>query len=220
MTEFQILPSERHRLYSSIGLRLIDDFLGSEPIGRITPFLDLLDGSGLWQETEIKAVKNLSGIFTYPALGLRGQLAGQPVLKYRVRIKSKYYYPFYRLNSDGIEFDVFPYNHSHPPQNIPSIPRTEVLLPAPNYPYSSHLRVLRGFVEDSTGNRILDTLVTEGNRERVITDGRGEFVLPLRWPNKVGPIVIDAVNQKTGETGQISVSLPNDLGKGHKITIS
>ena len=59
-----------------------------------------------------------------------------------------------------------------------------------------------------------------GVAERVATDSRGRFSLPLRWPALNGAIQIDASDHRTGRTGQITINLPAGLTGSHLIVIS
>jgi hypothetical protein len=62
--------------------------------------------------------------------------------------------------------------------------------------------------------------VARGNTERVLTDESGSYALPLRLtPNNV-PVVIDAVDHHSGENGQITITLPADLGTDNVILIA
>ena len=80
--------------------------------------------------------------------------------------------------------------------------------------------MLYGLVVDQSGEPIPDVLVTESSRERVLSDERGAFALPLRQPSETETVIVDAVDQRTGQTGQITVSLPNDIDGNHEITIN
>lgn len=221
MTAWQPIPTERWMLYSPIGLRLVDDFTGRAPTGRIRVLLDRRDSAGGWEETEIQAVRTPSDVITFPGLG-RSAHAGDPPTRYRVRIEATYYRPDYLMTADGIEFDVHPYDDSTPPASFPMLPQGLFLLPAPNYPYPNHVRVLRGEVRDAANDPVANAEVTESVNERVLTDARGGFALPLRWPPLSGAVPIDAVDHRPNpdRTGQIIVTLPADLASGQVIVVT
>jgi len=236
------LPGEQLELYGPIGLRPIDDFTGSAPISQIRAYLELSDGSGSWRATDIKAVATPSGILTYPGLERRAEVVGKPPRRYRVKLETELYRPlylmipvgpvlgppYYRETADGIEFDAFPYNDTYPPTDYTVNPplkikpqaRDVTLAPAVNYPFLTHVRVLRGKVVESTGRPVVDAEVKRGNTERVLSGEQGAFALPLRWtPNGVA-VAIDAIDHRTGRTGTINITLPQALGSSWTITVS
>jgi hypothetical protein len=95
-----------------------------------------------------------------------------------------------------------------------------VLIPAPNYPFASHIPVLRGVVVDASGNPVANAYVTQSTTERAITDSRGTFALPLRWVPANTATEIDATDQRTGRTGSTSIQIPAALNSSQKISIS
>ena len=54
----------------------------------------------------------------------------------------------------------------------------------------------------------------------VLSDERGVFALPLRWPAPGSMVTVDALDHRTGLSGQITIDFPADLGEGHDITIT
>jgi hypothetical protein len=202
----------------------LDDITGDAPFGTVKALLDRRDPAGNWQETKIKAVMTPSGNLTYPGLERHPDVNGPP-RRYRCRIEAQFYGPLYQAVQDGIEFDAFPYNDTNPPANFPPppnlpLPQDVVLTPASNYPFEPHINVLRGRTVDVNGDPVADAVVNQGIQERVLTDRRGVFALPLRWvlPNVLVPI--DAVHPRTGRTGTISIMIPQDLGQNHDIQIT
>ncbi len=220
MIGWRTLPGENSELYSSIGLRPVDDITGRGPIGRIESFLDLPDQAGEWKDTGIRAVFTTSGMITYPALGRTTNPVGQSQRQYRVRIEAQFYIPLYRKDEDGILIDVYPYNDTNPPLIIPSNAQNVSLVPSVTYPFPSHIRVLRGVVVDQFDTLMRDAEVRLGNAERVVTDERGTFGLPLRWVGPNDNITVNAVHSRSGQSGDITVTLPLALGVSQKITIS
>jgi len=217
---WRLLTSERKELYAPFGLRPVDDYTGNAPLGWIRAKLDVSDGSGGWRETEIKSAVTASGALTYPGLERRAEVIGQPSRRYRVRVETQFYLPLHRTNTAGIEFDAYPYNDTNPPQQYAMLPADLILVPATNYSFPGHIAVLRGEVRDANGVVVADALVTEQNRERVLTDSRGSFALPLRWVASAGQATIDVVHARSGQVGAINIQLPQALGKSQTITIS
>jgi hypothetical protein len=220
---WRTLPDERMELYSPIGLKPIDEFTGRAAIGTIRYLLDILESPGVWRETDTKPVVTWGGVVTYPRLERCAEPGGQP-RKYRVRVEAEFYRPFYRATADGIEFDAYSYSNTTPPQNLNQIrvsqPKSLILTPLPQYPFPGHVPVLRGAVNDAAGKPVGDVTVSEGTRERVVTDARGVFALPLRWVGSNAQVNIDATDQRKGRSGSITIQLPQDLATSHTISIS
>jgi hypothetical protein len=220
VTTWQISVAEEMQTYSPVGLRLLDELTDDAPLGKTTAYLDIRDASGVWRQTDIPAVRTPSGVVSYPGLERHADVAGLLPRHYRVRISADFYVPLYQSTSDGIEFDAYPFNDANPPQVIVRLPQDAFLTPAPNYPFQGHIPVLRGIVIDPAKNPVPNALVTQGPIERVVTDSRGTFALPLRWAAQNVPIPIDAVDNRTHRLGSIPVTLPGDLATSHTIPIS
>jgi hypothetical protein len=242
MIRWSVLPGERIELYSPIGLRLIDDLTGGSPIGWVRAQLELQDDSGNWRATDIQTKSTLSGIFTYPRLERHAEVVGRPPRRYRVKLEAEFYRavyrlipagpvlgpPYYRETADGIEFDAFPYNDAtsptdytvNPPVEITLQARDVMLATAVNYPFPTHVRVLRGKVVDATNTPVVDAEVRRGNTERGSSGAQGAFALPLRWARNGVPIAIDAIDHHTGQTGTINITLPQALNSSQTITVS
>lgn len=223
MRRWRTLTDERIELYSPIGLRLIDELTGRMPVGPIRVTLDVSDGTGGWRTTDIKATVSPNGTITYPRLGRQATVDGPP-RRYRIRIEAEVYVPLYRATQDAIEFDTHPYNDANPPRNLAQIrvtqPQDLILTPMPHYQFPGHVPVLRGVVRDAAGKAVADAMVTDGIRERVVTDSRGTFALPLRWATSNPPLTIDASDQRAGRTGSITIQFPQDLRISQTITIA
>lgn len=220
MTAWRVVPEERLELYSPVGLRLVDELTTGTPFGGVRAYLDLAGAANSWVATAIDPVRTPGGVIAYPGLGRTSQPAGKPPVNYRVRLDADYYIPLYRATAGGIPFVAYPYNDLLPPQVITRQPQDTLLAPAPNYPFPSHVPVVRGKVVDQSGTEVADVLVMWANQERVITNGRGVFALPLRLAANNAPIAIDAIDQRTGRSGNVTVTLPADLQKTWTITIS
>jgi len=210
---------ESNQLFSPIGLRLIDDLTGSAPIGPIETILELQDNAAVWKDTKIAGLITASGTVTYPGLERHADATGKLPKQFRVRLKPQFYVPLYQRNQDGLLCTAFPYDNSHPPQNIKKVPDDVILTPAPNYPFEGHIRVARGMVVDAANEPIANAVVTQGLKEKVLTDGRGCFALPLRWAKPNTQVPIDAANERNGQTGTTTIQFPQDLSKNIKIQI-
>ncbi len=221
------LAGEQMLLYSQIGLKLVDEFTGKPPKYPVYADLDYQDTAGKWHTVywcppERYPVVTPNGIITYPALGRSAHAATQPVLRYRVLVRSRYYRPEYLLNSDGIEFNIHPYDDVNPlpPAIIPTNAQTVLMIPNTNYAYPNNVRVVSGLVQNSVGDPVANVEVRQGPRERVLTDERGAFSLPLRWPVLNATVQVDALDHRTGRNKSRNINLPGDLYRGHLFTIN
>jgi hypothetical protein len=220
VTTWASVPELLTRLYSPIGLRLVDELTNQSPMGAVQAVLDKQDASGNWVETDVDAVLTPSGTFAYPGLERRASVTGVPAQTYRVRISADYYIPYYLTNADGIQFLAYPFNDDNPPAQVAKLPVDALLLPGPGYPFGTHIPVLRGIVVDAAKNVVPNAYVTQSNTERALTDARGTFALPLRWVQPNTPVPIDATDQRTGRSGSISIQIPADLNSNQTISIS
>ena len=213
------LAAETQRLYSPIGLRLVDEVTGAAPVGWTRAVLDVQEGPA-WRTTEIPAARTADDVLFYPALGRRRAATGQPPRHYRVRVEAEFYRPLYLATQDGIEFDAYPYDDSNPPTSYARLPQDVKLAPAPAYPFPAYVPVLRGVVVAPPANApVRDVEVMLVNTERVLTDEGGAFALPARFTAPGVPVPLDAMDQRTGRTGSKTVTLPAALGQLHTITI-
>lgn len=217
MRTWRALPDERLDSYSPIGLQLVDETTGGPPIGRTEALLDVQQGAG-WRETDVAAVRTGGGVLAYPGLGRRADVA-QPARRYRVRIRAELYRPLYRALQDGLEFDAWSWNDTHPPPQPALFPQKVDLAPAPGYPFPPHVPVLRGRVVGSGGEPVADAEVMVANLERVLTDERGEFALPMRFTTSSVSVLVDAMHQRSGRVGNVTVTLPAALGQSQTIPI-
>jgi hypothetical protein len=207
------------RLYSPIGLQLVDDFTKEAPLGEIAAHLDERVGL-VFVPTDIAGVVTPSSVLAYPGLGRRAQVAQQPPRTYRVRIDAELYRPFYRASSDGIVFNAPAWNDAEPPTlPLPTFGQL-ILLPAFQYPFPSHVAVLRGEIIDNQTRPVADALVIDQLfGERTLSDERGAFSLPLR---QLAPGVSDTINvsDRLARTGSLAVTLPGALASGVLIPIA
>ena len=213
---WRVLP-EHVSLYSPAGLRLIDDFTGRAPLGRVGVRLDRQVSPGVWAPTDIEGLLPSSSILCWPGLGRHGEPASAPTRRYRARVEAEHYRPGYLQSADGIEFDAPPWDDDNPPVPVTTGPQDVYLFPATAYGFPTHVRVLHGLVEDAGGGPVANVLVHQATAERTLSDERGAFTLPLRWA--AAGLVVDAVDVRTGRTGSHLLSLPADLQSNVTITI-
>ncbi|MCI0432645.1 MAG: carboxypeptidase-like regulatory domain-containing protein [Gemmatimonadetes bacterium] len=214
------IPSERTVLYSQIGLRLVDEFSGGPSQYPVAALLSYQDSAGDWQPTSIKPTPTPSGNLSFPGLGRSANLPAAVMVRHRVQLASEFYRPEYLRTLDALEFDIHPYDDDQPPAVVPNVPQTVLLLPSAVYPHAAFVRTVRGQTLDTSGDPIVNVEVTAGTSERVLSDERGVFSLPLRWAPLSGNVVIDAIDHRTGRTDQINLALPQDLLQGQTFTLT
>lgn len=217
---FTWLRSERNVSYSQFALRFIDEFTGGPSLYPVEVSLSLLDGAGGWRELDTRPTRSPSGNLLFPGLGRSANVATAPMVRHRVQITSARYRPEYLRTLDSIEFDVHPYDDTHAPAVVPIAPETVLLLPTANYPFPTHVRTVRGQTLDTAGDPLGNVEVVHNVAERVLSDERGVFALPLRWAPLSGAVTLDATDHRSGRTGQITLTLPDDLQQGHTLTLS
>ena len=202
-----------------IALRLLDEFTGRPPSGKVSLELDIQNGAG-WRPTEIRNTITPGGLFTYPGLGRSADPAADPMRRYRVRISADHYRPVYRVNSDGLEFNVPSYHDTAPPPPNPTMPQTILLLPTANYPFPAYLRVMHGRVRDAGNQPLADALVSANGLERVLTDSNGAFSLPLRWQAPNAVVTVVAQHMRTGLDNTVNLPLPAALSSNQEIVVT
>lgn len=207
------------RSYSPVGLRLLDESTGDAPLGRIAYQLFVSRGPNQWEIADEPAVWGSASVLMFPGLGRSVHAAGAAVARrYRITIDAEFYLPFYAAQTTGFEFDVWPFNDAAPPRQITRAPQSLVLVPSPDYPFPPYVRVLRGDVRNGNGP-VAYVEVARGNVERVLTDEHGCYALPLRLAQTGSPLMIDALDHRSGLHGHIVVTLPADLRKNNPIVI-
>jgi hypothetical protein len=219
-TAWRLLPGAR-LLYAPIALRLIDDFSGAAPIERVGAALDRQDGTR-WVPTDISAVRTASGVVAYPGLCKTANPASAPVERYRVRLTdendSQYYRAAYRYALDGLEFDVAPWNDTHAPASSPDQPEGVFLWPGANYPFPSAVPVLRGRTIDAAGAALADARIATST-DRVLSDERGAFGLPVRLTTAAASILVVAEHARTGVSVSVTVPLPAGLASAIELQL-
>jgi hypothetical protein len=223
----RLLPGERRVSYSAGWFVPVDLVTGSPPGLPLRVLLDIQDAQG-WSPTSIEPVVTLSGAVSYPDLGRCRNPAAATARRYRARFESDAYLAIGRARRDGEEFLAYPFDDTTPPTQDAS--RTKVgLAPAVGYPFPGELPVLYGQVSTASGELVPDVLVstTVGppvlrapQTTQTLTGPGGTFALPLRWAS-AGPITVTATDYRhtPNRTGQLSVQLPDALGRNQKIVI-
>lgn len=211
------LASERRALYSPIGLRLVDEFTGAAPLGRVSAQLDRQVSPGVWAPTDLDAILTPSSTLTWPGLGRMREPAFGPTRRYRARITAERYRPEYLQSADGLEFNAPPWDDDNAPAPVTLSPIDVHLFPATAYEFPTWVRVLRGFVQDASGAPVSNVVINQSTVEYVLSDERGTFSLPLRWATN-GQL-IDAADARTGRSGTHVLNLPADLQGSVTITI-
>ncbi len=215
----RVYPEERSNLYCPIGLRLIDEFTGGQPLEPIGVILEIQDGAA-WRVLDTPATVTLGGVVAFPGLGRAAEVIGQPPRRHRVRLTAKRYRPLYLEKADGVEFDVHPYNDATPPAVFASNPQDTFLLPASSYLYQPHIPVLHGAVVDLGGQPVANALVFRGQTERALSDENGAFSLALRWVPPNVAVSIDATDFRQNRSGAALATLPASLQQSLTIVVS
>jgi hypothetical protein len=221
-------PGERRVSYSSAWFVPVDLVTGSPPSLPLQVLLDIYDGQE-WVLTGVEPTVTLSGAIAYPDLGRRRNPAAATPQRYRARFESDAYLALSRANRDGEEFLAYPFDDSTPPAAAAS--RVTVgLAPVAGYPFPGDLPVLYGQVSTAAGELVPDVLLsaTVGppvlrvpQTAQTLTGPGGTFALPLRWA-PAGPLItVTATDYRhtPNRTGQLSVRLPDALGRNQKIVI-
>jgi hypothetical protein len=219
VNEWRVLEADRRTAYCPIALELRDEFTGGAIIGEAQVSLDVQQGTA-WAPSERRPVRTPGGVFVFTGLGHAVAPAALPSFRVRVRIEATFYRPKYRTLDDGLEFDVPTYNDSAPPGLLPPMPEIVLMLPSSAYPFGAHVRVLRGRVIDSLGGPVADALIEADGVERVMSDAKGGFCLPLRWQALSGAVAVTVDHPRSGRSAATSFNLPTDLIGNKDITIA
>jgi hypothetical protein len=219
VTEWRVIEADRRTDYCPIALELRDEFTGGPVIGEAQVSLDIQQGAA-WRPSDRKAARTPGGVFVFTGLGHAVDPAALPSFRVRVRISAAYYRPRYRVAADGLEFDVPAYNDAVPPGVLPPMPEIVLMLPTSAYPFGAHVRVLRGRVLDPLGDPVTDALIEADGVERVMSDSKGGFSLPLRWQSPTAVVAVTVAHPRSGLAAAVNFNLPSDLIGNHDITIS
>jgi hypothetical protein len=219
MTQWRIISAARRVTYCPVALDLRDEFTGRGAFGLTSLALDRQSGPD-WIETDLQPSRNSGGVFLYTGLGRMLDPAALPSFRIRVRIEAEYYRPAFRTTDDGIEFDVPTYNDAVPPLVSNLVPEVVLMLPTTGYPFGGHVRRIHGRVLDAGGTPLADATVEADGVERVITDARGAFTLPLRWQTATANVNVTAAHLRSGLSAVRILSLPADLTGNHDIAVT
>jgi hypothetical protein len=222
------LPWERRVSYSAAWFVPVDTVTGLPPSLPLTILLDIRDGQG-WAPTGIKPTVTLSGGIGFPDLGRCRDPGTTAPRRYRARFEPGAYRAIVRAYRDGEEFFALPFNDTTPPA-LAVPPLTVNLAPAVGYPFTSDIPVIYGQVSTAADEPVPDVLLSATVRPpvlrtprtaRTLTGPRGTFALPLRWAPAGQQITIMAADYRhiPSRTGQLSVQLPDALGRNQKIVI-
>jgi hypothetical protein len=219
MIEWRVLEADRRTAYCPIALELRDEYTGGAVIGDVQLALDVKQGA-VWAPSERKPTRTAGGVFVFTGLGHAADPAALPSFRVRVRISAAYYRPRYRVTADGLEFDVPTYNDLVPPAPLPPMPEIVLLLPTSSYPFGAHIRVLRGRILDPLGDPVADALVEADGVERVISDAKGGFSLPLRWQGPTALVAVTVDHPRSGLGAAVNFNLPANLTGNNDISIA
>ena len=225
---FRPLPGQRRVSYSAAWFAPVDLVTGLPPAAPLRVFLDVYRGQA-WVPTDIQPTITPSGAIAYPDLGRRRNPAAAEPVRYRARFESDAYLPLDRADRDGEEFLAYPFDDTTPPAQVTSLV-TVNLAPAVGYPFPGDLPVLYGEVETAASEPVPDVLLSATVGPPVLrtpktawtlTGPAGTFALPLRWAPTGQDITVVAVDYRhtPNRTGQLSVRLPDALGRNQKIVI-
>lgn len=211
MTRWRPRPDLRMRMVAAKAFALRDDFTAAPPFGPLPFVLEELRGppSG-WVEVAIPPLR-AAGLLAFAGLGLAVDPAATPLRRFRLRYVDDppraIYRAAFRFTLDALEFDVPTYNHATPPAGLPGAPDDLFLYPGAAYPFPRHLTVLRGTVRDAAG-AVVDVRVAANDKDRVLTDERGAFSLPLRISQPANAVILTCDHGRTNRSFNVTVALP------------
>lgn len=223
---------ESTALYLGLGVKLVDAFasvpsakLEAPPLGWTAIEIDVEDGPG-WRTLDadtLSAARTPAGVVWFPWLEHYADARGRVPRKYRVRVTAGFYTPLYAYDAEGLEISVPPYDDANPPATLPVEPVRVQLVPSDGYPYPPDVPVLRGAILDTSSApvkfaRVQWVEASAPRNDLVLTDGDGEFALPMRRAPLDTPIEIIA--ERPGQSADVIVRIPQDLSTFHTIQIS
>ncbi len=196
--------------HCSLAVQPVDEFTGERPLDKPTLVIEREVSAGVWTRLEQEPVRTPSGILAFLRLERRRAATGVPPVNYRFTLESPLYVPAFRQTKDWESTTVAPWDDVGVPSSPVSQPLRVPLYPSIAYPFDPSIPVIRGTVRDSAGRPVRDALVSESGRERVLTDERGQYALPLRWLAAGVAAPIDAKDRQ-GRTVSVNVTLPTSL---------
>jgi hypothetical protein len=225
------LRGERRVSYSAAWFVPVDTVTGTPPSMPLTILLDISDGTD-WTPTDVKPTVTLSGAIGYLDLSRCRDPSATAPKRYRARFEPGAYLAIVRAYREGEEFLAQPFNDTTPPA-LAVPPLTVNLAPSVSYPFTSDIPVVYGQVATAAGELVPDVLlsatVTPSARfapgpprtARTLTGPDGTFALPLRWDPAGQQATITAADYRHAptRTGQLTVRLPDALGRNQNIVI-
>lgn len=203
---------EFDKLWAGAAAALVDDQTGGFPVGTPTVRIEVQKSATEWLPVAIEPVITNLGTYVFPKLEKRGDARNQLLRKYRLLVEAPGYTPYYRFDREGVVLDVYPFDDNVEPTVPPVRPEIIALYPARDYPFGN-APVIHGEVK-LAGAPVRNALV-ECNGDRVLTDKKGEFTLPMgRSPAQL--VLVDA-SDNAGHTQSIPVTVPQGLGQFYTI---
>jgi len=211
----RLLPGERRVSYSAAWFV------------PLTVLLDIRDGQQ-WVPTGIAPTVTLSGALSYLDLGRCRDPGTAVPRRYRARFEPGSYLALVRAYREGEEFLAMPFSDTSPPA-LAVPPLTVNLAPSVSYPFNADLPVLYGQVSTVAGDLVPDVLLSTTftpvpglpRTVRTLTGPQGTFALPLGGAPAGQQITITAADYRhtPSRTGQLSVRLPDAIGRDQNIVI-
>lgn len=203
----------------SLAIAFHDSYTGDRAIGNPRLILQRENQWGDWILIRDTPVTTPSGIIAYFKLEHRRWAVGLPPVNYRFTVESDYYLPAFLETKDFESTQIHPYDDYYVPPIVPKSPIPVLLYPSIAYPFTKSTPLIRGKVQDSAGQLIANALVSESAHVRVLTDARGQFVLPANWVTYHQPTPITA-QDRLQRTGHTIVVLPESFITPVVITIT
>lgn len=199
----------------SLAVQPWDELTQSQALGAPQVVLEREGPPDTWRPGP-RAVVTPSGIHAWSRLEHRRSAVGAPPVRYRFTVRSELYVPAFRESRDFELALIQPYDDRGPPPPPPTAPVRVALHPSVAYPFGPSMPVLRGSVVDGDGP-VRDALLTQGTRERTLTDEAGQFALPLRWV--VPGLITLHIKDRQGRATTHKVTLPQALSQAVTITL-
>jgi hypothetical protein len=198
-------------LSATFVVRLIDDLTGLPPSP--VPACSLaIERDGEFVPTGARPMLTPSRFLTFRDLGF----PRHGTERYRILVDPGDLRPFLWTVTNEVVLDPMPASGEPPPPQVIEIE----LLPAPNYAFPSHVRVVRGRVlrddEPAVDVLVQASVPDAARQDRSLTDERGAFGLAVRWFEPDEPLVVVASAQDGVE---VEVTLDSTTAFSTPITI-
>ena len=199
-------------LWAGAAATLVDDQTGGLPVTTPKVRIEVQKSATEWLPIDLEPVITSLGTYVFPKLEKRGDARNQPARTYRIVVDAPGYTPYYRFDSEGVVLDFYPFDDNLETAVPPLRPEIIALYPARDYPFGN-VPVIHGEVK-LAGAPVRNALV-ECNSDRVLTNKKGEFTLPMgRSP--AAQVLVDA-SDNAGHTQSIPVTVPQGLGQFYTI---